>query len=126
MIAELKVVQVFVWQGPLGTVEFLIPRAEELIAARTTQEPDYHLSWKESLQALALNGLAEEIAIDKAMKSDLSVPVIAATIQGQQILIDGWHRITKQVLDKVATIPCYILTEEETRQCAISGSLDIQ
>lgn len=58
---------------------------------------------------------------DHAMSdaTDLSVPLIAADLGDQFLVIDGWHRIYKAYHTGVGSLPSRVLTREETRRCAI-------
>jgi len=54
-----------------------------------------------------------DIDLEKAKKTDLSQPLLFIPFQGNSLLVDGWHRLARAVLEGVEELPCYLLTEEE-------------
>jgi hypothetical protein len=53
------------------------------------------------------------------MTSDLAVPVLVAMLRGNSgeefpLLIDGTHRLYRAHAERVAELPAYVLTAEET------------
>lgn len=41
-------------------------------------------------------------------------PLLFVTWRGKHLLIDGWHRLTRALLDGVDLLPAYILSPEDT------------
>lgn len=58
---------------------------------------------------------------EKAMglDTDLTEPLIAADLGDHFLVIDGWHRIYKAFHTGISTLPCRVLTPQETRKCEI-------
>ncbi|MBC7526466.1 MAG: hypothetical protein H7308_02855, partial [Chthonomonadaceae bacterium] len=44
---------------------------------------------------------------------DLSKPLIAVPQEERLLIIDGWHRLLRAVLEEVEELPLYLLTQEE-------------
>ena len=59
---------------------------------------------------------AVKIDWDKAERTDVAIPLIAATEGGKLILIDGWHRYAKSLRLRAAEVPVVVLTEDETNK----------
>ena len=57
-----------------------------------------------------------------ALTRDLSQPLLFLPFYGQHVLIDGWHRTYKALLTGVDILPCYTLTEQDTKACLIYRS----
>lgn len=119
IVAKMERVQVYFWEGPAGTVRFLIPRALEVIAQRQPAHPMLCLTYDQACEALKLNPSAKTCDFQYALRTDLNRPLIAASMPGGHVLIDGWHRLIKQVVTHTHRVPLYILTEQETKQCII-------
>jgi hypothetical protein len=47
--------------------------------------------------------------------SDLSIPLILITTADGIFPIDGWHRIRKAIEEGVVSLPCFQLTEDESK-----------
>lgn len=60
------------------------------------------------------------IAIGKYKNADLGIPLILISTKGDdksgQFPIDGWHRIKRALEEGIEELPCYILTEEESKK----------
>lgn len=54
-----------------------------------------------------------------AAKANLHHPVIVGTVGGWLFLIDGNHRAYRANWLKRKTLPCYVLSEDETASCAL-------
>jgi hypothetical protein len=54
--------------------------------------------------------------VDNDPSIDLSVPVILATLSETHYPIDGWHRIAKAISLGLESLPCVVLSREETFQ----------
>lgn len=51
---------------------------------------------------------------ERAMQTDLSVPLLFIPFGARSLMIDGWHRLFRAVSEGVEVLECYELTEEET------------
>ncbi len=73
---------------------------------------------------IATIGKNVKVDHDYAMTTDLTIPVIAVVIQLDEMrdmfIIDGWHRIHKAVQLGIENIPCYVLSEEQTKTVTLS------
>lgn len=56
-------------------------------------------------------------SIAKGIEIDLRVPIIWANIEGFSMPIDGWHRIKKALDTGILTLPVYVLTIAESKEC---------
>jgi hypothetical protein len=119
IIAEIKRVQVYCWESPKGVVRFLIPRAMEIIAARPQPQAALPFGLADAAQAIRSNPHATTLDLAYAMKTDLNKPLIIATTPDGFVIIDGWHRIIKQVLTHTNNLPVDLLTAEETLRCIV-------
>ena len=54
-----------------------------------------------------------DIDEERAKLSDLSLPLLFIPFQGNHLCIDGWHRLTRAVLEGVQELPCHVLTQAE-------------
>ena len=55
-----------------------------------------------------------------AKKVDLSKPILFVPFHdGTSVLIDGWHRLARCVMEGIACLPCYELTPEEAEQILV-------
>lgn len=122
IIAEIKRVQVYHWESPDGIVRFLIPRALEIIAQRAQPQPAPPFGLADAANAIKLNPQALTLDLGFAMQTDLSKPIIIATTPQGHVLIDGWHRIVKQILTRTPEVPTELLTPEETLRCIVDAS----
>ena len=50
---------------------------------------------------------------------DLTVPIILGTLEDADLLLDGYHRVAKALRTRVATLPCVVLTRDETENVRI-------
>lgn len=46
--------------------------------------------------------------------ADLSVPLIVATVRGELLVVDGWHRVAKASAAGVTELDGFVLDESET------------
>ena len=105
------------WQPRLGE-QFIyngrrydLAKAKELIKATPRPVEPKPLSLFKSMYYEAV-----KIDWDKAEKTDLNVPLIAATeAEGKLVLIDGWHRYAKALRSRQNEVQVVTLTEEETK-----------
>src|SRR5262249_14340642 len=49
-----------------------------------------------------------------AKTRDLEHPLLFVPWKGRHLLVDGWHRLAKAVLDGVTELPAFVLSENET------------
>jgi len=78
-------------------------------------------------QAIASNIYAKEIDVEKALKSDLTKPLIAVVSPIEfrpdgivLLLIDGWHRLSKSALiNHPHPLPCHVLSRAEEEMCRV-------
>ena len=105
------------WQPRLGE-QFIyagrhydLAKAKELIKAAPRAVEMKPLSLFKSMYYEAV-----KIDWDKAEKTDNTIPVIVATLEGKQMLIDGWHRFAKSLRARQTEIPAVVLTEEESQK----------
>lgn len=122
IIAEVRRVQVYHWESPNGLVCFLIPRALEIIAQRSQPRPAPPFGLADAAHAIQLNPHALTLDLGFALTTDLSKPIIIATTPQGHVLIDGWHRIVKQILTRTEYVPTELLTPEETLRCIIDAN----
>ena len=54
-----------------------------------------------------------------ALTRDLTQPLLFLPFYGKHVLIDGWHRTYKALLTGVDILPCYLLSEKDTKDCLI-------
>lgn len=58
----------------------------------------------------------EGIDLDYARTTDLARPLLLIPFgESEILLIDGWHRLARAVLEGVEELPMYLLTEEEAK-----------
>lgn len=62
-----------------------------------------------------LHAMSDDINHDYAMSRDLSIPLIAVTVPGGHIVIDGWHRIYKANKLGIEALLCHLFDEEESK-----------
>jgi hypothetical protein len=117
----------------LGGRMWNVGLAKDLVATRAPSvevpvAPQYEAWLTDQLHRTADGGWArpsgarwvivdEEHAMSEV--TDLSVPLIAADLGDQYLVIDGWHRIYKAYHTGVASLPCRVLTEAETNRCEL-------
>jgi hypothetical protein len=71
--------------------------------------------------SLAETGMTADIArrlypgLDEtyAVTTDLTKPLLFVPLDGECVLIDGWHRTFKALLTGVDVLPCYVLSQED-------------
>ena len=100
-----QVFRFMAWAWNIGTAEHVVERdGNELI--RVTVEP--------------LARMAGMIRTDAehAKTVDLERPVLIIDMgEGGHMLIDGWHRLRRATDEGVETLPAYLLTAEQEREC---------
>lgn len=96
----------------LGSMVFDIAKAKELIKATPHPVEEKPLStFKPAYYLLSI-----KIDWEKAKTTDLKFPVIAAIIDNQPTIIDGWHRYASALKQNLPTLPTVMLTPEELAQ----------
>jgi hypothetical protein len=70
-------------------------------------------------QTVSLFTALPDLDRDYAMTTDLSEPVLIATMQNEDgeafpLLIDGTHRLYRAYVERIAELPTYVLTVDET------------
>ena len=51
-----------------------------------------------------------------AKTTDTTKPLLVAPFQGEILLLDGWHRLSRAVIEGIDELPMYLLTEEEAER----------
>ncbi len=96
-----------------------VTQAKEIIAASGVMPEDFNLAGQ-GISAEHLLARYPSLSVEKAAEANLSEPVIFIAFKGENLLIDGWHRMYKAVSKSAPAIPCYVLTEEEAEGVLVS------
>lgn len=104
-------VEHYYWLMPLK-LQFDVVAAEKIIKAKNRK------ARRISVRKLkpALDG--HHVNKSYVQKANVKNPVIMGTLGNNHFLMDGHHRLTKAIKVKRKFIQMYLLTSEETRQCA--------
>ncbi len=71
-------------------------------------------------EKLKLFSIVVDWKIVRSGRVNLAVPIIIAERDDKTFIpIDGWHRIAKAKLDGLTSLPCVLLTREESRDCEL-------
>ena len=134
-------------QRPKSGLELLRPDGQTLLLGSAFDQVfsydtedgwQYHWSVAEAKRRAEATAVLEEISLletgmnlarirqlypdldeKRALTRDLSQPLLFLPFYGQHVLIDGWHRTYKALLTGVDILPCYLLSEQDTKACLI-------
>lgn len=114
---------------------FDIDRAQALLAERPRKSQllpvmpwvrQYGLDLLEHPETAPILGVGPGFDRDYAMTTDLTEPLIVATLRTSDhgrspLLIDGTHRLYRAFREGLAELPAYVLSEAETQDIRIDG-----
>ncbi|WP_157254888.1 ParB N-terminal domain-containing protein [Nonomuraea typhae] len=89
--------------------------AKKLTEGRAPEGRIEPREWAGMLQLVSINR-------EHAAQTDVSVPLIVATVpNGGMLIIDGWHRLYKALTTGVSELSAVVLTAEEELACRMHG-----
>jgi hypothetical protein len=80
-----------------------------------------------------LSAFSRTVNVDRgrALEADLSEPVLVISLPEEvfgpnagDLVIDGWHRITRAVHEGSTELPAHFLTQDDERQCRMGETWD--
>lgn len=123
---------------PDGQTVYLGSALDQVFSYDTEDGWQYHWSVAEARKRAEATGVLAKISLSetgmtkelirslypdldekRALTRDLTQPLLFLPFYGQFVLIDGWHRTYKALLTGVDILPCYLLSEQDTKACLI-------
>ncbi len=110
--------ETFTFQHEGHTLVWNISKANRIIEA-SPREPDFFRPFEQGVTREQIQDRYPALDWEYAKAVDLTRPLLFVPYRGLAQLVDGWHRLARAILEGVAELPAYLLTEEEARECLV-------
>jgi hypothetical protein len=118
VVAESLRDETFSFQHEGHTYVWNVTQAWRLVQ-ELPRDPVYFHPAEQGVTVAHLNERYPSLDWEYAKTTDLTRPLLFVPYNGQAQMLDGWHRLGRAVLEGVAELPAYLLTQEEADECLI-------